>query len=211
MSKKAGALSERFRTVWFMALITFVSISIVASIHLATADIVERNATLFMKRAVAEAAGLPPFAEAASLLEWYDASVKPTPAGGTPDYYLVQDEARGISNARVFVRTGAGLWGPIRAVAGLSADLSTFTGVTFVDQNETPGLGARISEAWFREQFKGKTGPLRAVPEHTRSASPEEFDAITGATITTTAVRDILNELAAEARGRTAAAAAGGN
>ena len=59
----------------------------------------------------------------------------------------------------------------------------------------------RISEDWFRSQFAGKTGPFVLVPEGTRSTSPEEMDAITGATVTSKAVRDMMNAVRTEAAG----------
>ena len=75
---------------------------------------------------------------------------------------------------------------------GYQDDLQTLTGVDFTRQNETPGLGARIMEVWFREQFRGKTGPFTMVPEGTVS-STSEFDAITGASRTSAAVLKMMN------------------
>jgi Na+-transporting NADH:ubiquinone oxidoreductase subunit C len=93
----------------------------------------------------------------------------------------------------VFIRTGPGLWGDITATVGLDQDLERLTGVDFLKQVETPGLGARISEDWFREQFRGKRGPFTTVAEG-QPTQENEFDAITGATLTTNFVKDILNE-----------------
>ena len=96
---------------------------------------------------------------------------------------------------------GPGLWGQIEGVAGLNSDLDRLTGVDFTVQIETPGLGGRIVELWFREQFRGKTGPLSRVPERTEGEGANQFDAITGATITSTAVEDMLNRVFEEAPG----------
>ena len=49
---------------------------------------------------------------------------------------------------------------------------------------ETPGLGAKALDAEFTEQFVGKTPPLK----------PEDIDGISGATVTTEAVLQALNE-----------------
>ena len=38
----------------------------------------------------------------------------------------------------------AGIWAPIRGVVGVSSDLKTV--LIAYEQNETPGLGARIAE-----------------------------------------------------------------
>ena len=153
-----------------------------------------------MKRAVREAAGLAPQPNAGALEDWYAESVTAEPNASQPVHFRVRDAGTGESTAFVFVRRGAGLWGTITAVVGLTPDCSEVTGVTFVDHNETPGLGARISEDWFKRQFRGKAGRLTTVPEGTGTLSSREFDAITGATITSTAVRDIMNAALAEAR-----------
>ena len=51
---------------------------------------------------------------------------------------------------------------------------------------ETPGLGARALEDDFRKQFIGKKIPVAI----------EEIDAITGATVTTTAVVNAISQIA---------------
>jgi Na+-transporting NADH:ubiquinone oxidoreductase subunit C len=75
---------------------------------------------------------------------------------------------------------------------GFDARLEKLTGVDFLKQAETPGLGARIGESWFREQFRGKRGPFSTVGEG-EPAAENQFDAITGATLTSNFVKDLLN------------------
>ena len=43
--------------------------------------------------------------------------------------------------------------GKIDAVIGIKRDFKELTGISFTANNETPGLGARITEKWFCEQF----------------------------------------------------------
>jgi len=97
------------------------------------------------------------------------------------------------NNEKITVHTvsGSGLWGEIIAHIGFKTD-GSISGISFIKQSETPGLGARIDEIWFKEQFRGKTAPLKFVPEG-KSSSNDEFDAITGATVTTTAVKNMVN------------------
>jgi len=190
---RPGKLRERTTTVLFMLAVTFVSISIVSALHLATAETVRQNESLFMKRAVLEACGMDDVSDRDTVLGRYAEWVPADADGESNGVLKLTDPETGDLTGYVFVRDGAGLWGTITAVVGMDTELSSFTGVTFVKQNETPGLGARIDEDWFKKQFRGKTGPFTFVDEGTQSASATEFDAITGATITTRAVRDILN------------------
>ena len=92
----------------------------------------------------------------------------------------------------MIIKTGAGLWGDITATVGFDADLESFVGLEIIDQNETPGLGGRIGEVWFKEQFRGKRPPLATVPEGD-PASDAQFQAITGASYSTAAIQDIMN------------------
>ena len=49
-----------------------------------------------------------------------------------------------------------GFWGPIDGYLGVDSRAERILGIAFTRQGETPGLGGRIVEAWFREQFRGK-------------------------------------------------------
>ena len=109
----------------------------------------------------------------------------------TPDltYYTYADGDSTRGYAVPF--TGAGLWGAIRGFLSVTPALDTVQGLVFLEQNETPGLGGRIDEQWFRDQFRGQS-LLQPV------AYGDGIDAITGATSSSTAVLRIVNEVAAE-------------
>lgn len=101
------------------------------------------------------------------------------------------DEAYGYA----FPIEGNGLWGSIHGFAAVSTDYSTLLGIDFISHNETPGLGGRISEPIFKDQFKqlslsGSEGDYIIF----RPAIGGNVDTITGATGTAKAVREILNE-----------------
>ncbi len=185
-------LKESLRTAGFMFGLTLVVITCVSALQLATAERVNRNAALFLQRAVMEVSGVPVPEDPAAVGAWFRQSVDAEPASA-PIRFRVRDAATGAVSATVYTRQGRGLWGLITAVVGLDPAKGTFRQIRFLDQNETPGLGARITEAWFMGQIEGKTGPFVLKPEGTRSSAPTEIDGITGATITSAAVRDMLN------------------
>ncbi len=187
-------LKEGLRTAGFMFGLTLVVITCVSALQLATAARVERNAALFLQRAVMEVSGVPVPQDAAAVGDWFRRSVDAEPAAA-PTRFRVRDPETGAVRAMVYRRQGRGLWGLITAVVGVDPERRTFRQIRFLVQNETPGLGARITEAWFTHQIEGKTGPFVLKPEGTRSAAPTEIDGITGATITSVAVRDMLNGL----------------
>lgn len=191
-------LIKSLRAAGFMGVLSLVLISCVAALHLATAEQVERNADLFQQRAVLEAAGVSLPATPAAVAELYLQTVTAEPADA-PERFYVHDAPHGDVRAIVFKRHGRGLWGVIDAVVAYRPATHDFGEIRFLDHNETPGLGARIEEPWFQRQIAGKTGPFVLRPEGTGSDAPTEIDAITGATITSTAVRDLLNAVARDA------------
>lgn len=93
---------------------------------------------------------------------------------------------------------GKGFWAPIRGVVGVAKDLKTITGISFYEQTETPGLGARIEEVDFREQFEGLSianpdKPIGIRPVSV-TLSNHEIHAITGATQTCVRLETLINE-----------------
>ena len=207
MSDAAPTVSffkERIFPVLFMLLVTVVFIAVVSGIHLATRDNVLRNEQLYLKRAVLFAAGLSVPNDAEGQDDIYN-NVVVEVRDKEENLLYYEITSNGDVTGYVFLSVGAGLWGEIETVVGMDAELGRLTGVDFTKQNETPGLGARITEEWFKLQFQGKKGPLSTVPEGTEDNSDTEFDAITGATQTSNAVQQIVNrtiETAPEIIGR---------
>ena len=95
---------------------------------------------------------------------------------------------------------GAGLWGPVWGYIGLESDLETIKIACFGHKGETPGLGAKITDepAVFANLFKGKkVGKGDVKFEVKKSADPKgtsEVNAISGATITSTAAGNMVNQ-----------------
>lgn len=79
----------------------------------------------------------------------------------------------------------------IELLVGFNADVSEITGIFVVYQKETPGLGSKITEESWNGQFVGKStaGPLEVG---SRNAAAN-IDSISGATISSVAVTDIVN------------------
>ena len=58
--------------------------------------------------------------------------------------------------AYIFPIYGQGLWDWIAGFLALSDDLNTIRGVSFSHKQETPGLGARITDAEVQQRYVGK-------------------------------------------------------
>jgi len=129
---------------------------------------------------------------------------------GMAYYNAYADKAKSILLGCVFKTVANGYSSKIEIIAGVTRD-GQITGIKVLSQEETPGLGARVDEIlskktlwhvfkssqltvdsseqrpWFCEQFRGKAlGELKNV------------QAITGATITSTAVVKAVRNKAQE-------------
>lgn len=93
---------------------------------------------------------------------------------------------------------GPGFWAQIRGVIGIAADKKTITGISFYEQNETPGLGGEIVKQDFRNQFIGKRLADTDTPLEIRMQSvpldESSVHAVTGATQTSTRLARFMNE-----------------
>ena len=97
---------------------------------------------------------------------------------------------------------GMGLWGPISGYIALNEDKATVYGAYFNHESETAGLGAEIKDnvVW-QEKFQGKkvfaSGDDKTIAlgvEKNVTDPATQVDAVTGATLTSNGVRDMLHE-----------------
>lgn len=115
-----------------------------------------------------------------------------------------KDKVGGELKAYVIRIAGSGFQGLVAMQIALSPDLKTIVGshVVEFEIGETPGLGFRMTEDWFWQQF----AQMQTEPkiEYVKFRAPDQpkkpyqFDAITGATFTSTTVRDLLNQAIAK-------------
>ena len=84
-----------------------------------------------------------------------------------------------------------GYGGDIQVSVGIQSD-GTVTGVSFLSISETAGLGMKAKEDSFSSQFAGKQVESFEVTK-TGATSDDQIDAISGATITSSAVTSAVN------------------
>ena len=95
---------------------------------------------------------------------------------------------------------GKGLWGPVWGYLALESDGNTVVGATFDHKSETPGLGAEITTPMFTDQFPGKkiseAGIFKSISVVKAGTSAGDYavDGISGGTITSNGVNDMLTD-----------------
>ena len=191
--KRESFAKKRIYPVVFMLLVTVAFISVTTVIYTFTKDTIKLNERLRLKRAVLYAAGVHLPGDPSEIEKAFDDRVTEVrDETGRVRYFEIRGEESPDIESYVVIQTGAGLWGEITAGVGFDRDLESFRGLEVIDQNETPGLGGRIDEAWFKEQFRGKRPPMSTVPEGDPAAG-NQFQAITGASYSTEAIQNIVN------------------
>ena len=99
---------------------------------------------------------------------------------------------------------GAGLWGGLWGYISVNKDGKTVFGSYYNHESETAGLGARIAEQWFQDEFKGKTiydaegnailGVYKKGKAPASLSADSYVDAVTGATLTSNGVNDMIQK-----------------
>lgn len=196
--------------VVFMVLLTAVYTAVLALISVNTAETIEAQESLQIKRSVLYALGatLPGssqspfeaekeaveavFSEQMTAVPYSAEKMDDAPTGEQRVYYAYTPKEAQAPTGYVFSFSGKGLWGTIRGYIAVDSQLSRMLGIDFIAHSETPGLGGRIDEDVFKAQFRGlplnETDTVVFTP-----AAGGTLDAITGATLTSDSVRRIVN------------------
>lgn len=179
--------------VWFMFFVTAICSLLLIGLSRGTSRRVEANQQLAFEKAVL---AVFPEIEYQTDLEAHqvfeERFEKSEEAGGA--YVYRKDGAVGGYAVPI---SGKGFWATIAGIVGVAQDGRTVTGISFFEQNETPGLGARIIEPEFTRQFEGlelqsPPQPVDVRPPGT-PLSAGEVHAISGATQTCVRLEEIIN------------------
>ena len=124
-----------------------------------------------------------------------------------PIYYTVKDSKDKVV-AYAYVVYGKelkvkGFGGPIDGVVVFDPNLTKIIGIGIVDDRETPGFGSKAHDYEFRKYFQGfptNVEKIVYVKDREPHTSKGEVKAITGATITTKAIVDLVFKAIKEAK-----------
>jgi electron transport complex protein RnfG len=110
------------------------------------------------------------------------------------DYSVLQEAYWGVSDGE---RVGITVYMIVKGYStglnitvGINSD-GTVSGVSIGSHSETPGLGAKAADPSYLAQYDGLTPPATVVKSAPQNAG--DVQAVTGATITSTAVADAVN------------------
>ncbi|MFP3953399.1 MAG: RnfABCDGE type electron transport complex subunit G [Candidatus Bipolaricaulota bacterium] len=182
-------MKKELMMVSVLLLVATISAVVLGLVNVTTKPIIERNEAEVLRKAVLQSMEIA--SEPGGIEEAFKDEVETKEINGRTVYLRYDDEG-GLENV-AFAVSGSGFQGQIQALIALKPDMKTIEGIEILNQQETPGLGARITEEDFLQQFKGKVIDPEILIVQGGSSGNSEVDAITGATRTSKAVQNIVN------------------
>lgn len=195
-------MKKRLFSICYMFFITLFFTSIVSGVKVVNQGRIENNQRAKLQKIILRVLQISGEGKLSDdrVNQIFETRIRSVQVKGTTLYLGYEKDGKTIMGY-AFPVGGPGFWGPISGMVAVDSLASKILGIAFYRHSETPGLGARITEDWFKNQFKDL--PIYPVesgkkifylrPEGTGKAL-NELDAVTGATGTSRAVEAFLNK-----------------
>ena len=194
-------MKKRLYSIVFMFVLTFVFAAVVSAVKVHNEERIQINQQVKLQRVILKVLGVPVDEKAPNrvVIQAFERRVKAIEVK-QQTLYVGYGEGDKQITGYAFPVGGAGFWGPVYGMVSVDPEASRIMGIAFYRHSETPGLGARITETWFTQQFAGL--PIFPVEGDKKifflkpagpGKGPNELDAITGATGTSRAVEAFVN------------------
>lgn len=189
-----------FQQAWLVLVLSLAFGGMLAGIQLALGPAIEANkineSLLKVPELVLGAAQAQNLAPGA--LEINPLAVEVAKPGKTVRYSVYEAKRDGKLAGWVAKTAGAGYADKIELLIGFDPQVQTITGLFVLDQKETPGLGNKIVTDVWRAQFLQKSTAQALAAVKGKAAAANQIDAVTGATISSKSVTDIINTAVAD-------------
>lgn len=192
----SGLKNSKLGQAWLILLLSLVFGGMLAAVQLTLTPQIEAN-KLAETRAKVPSLLVEKLKETGTtLINFHDIAVQR--GGQTVNYTVAEAIQDNEFKGWVIKASGTGYADKIELLVGVDPKLEKIGGIFVLDQKETPGLGSKITEPDWTAQFNQKSLAQPLVASKTKATQPNEIDAITGATISSVAVTDIINTAVAD-------------
>ncbi len=180
-------MKEKIKMIIFILILGTILTAVLVAVNDYTFDIIKQNNKIKTQKNILKVFNLPYSENNIDKIFQNNISEK-----------IIKDKKFYINNKTgdiAFKISGNGFQGEIISIVAIYPDLETILGLTIVQQVETPGLGGRISEQEFLDQFKNKkfSPQIKFMPKG-KAKKENEVDQITGATISCNELEKIINK-----------------
>jgi len=182
--------------VVFMVAVTAVFTFLLAFINASTIDEIKRQEDLALQRSILYVFNIP-YDETNDdeVTKLYLENITTEVKEDRTIYFYKEN---GVLIGYAFQFSGSGLWGSITGHIAFVPSFDKILGVNFIAHSETPGLGGRIDELWYKDQFRDIVPNENGEAIVYRPADGGNVDAITGATLTSKSVKNMINSFIPE-------------
>ena len=177
--------NKTFKEIALPAIMLFI-IALVCTALLAGTNLLTKDKIADLEVQAAMEAKKAVFADAAA---FSDEMIVNYDGKDIPYYEALDSEGNVIGY--VFATTTKSYGGDVTCMVGISCADNKITGVELTTINDTPGLGMKAKGADFLNQYVGRSGEIGV---NKNASTDTEIKAISGATITSTAVTDAVND-----------------
>ncbi|KAB3529061.1 FMN-binding protein [Alkaliphilus serpentinus] len=183
-----------YKSIMFMLIISVIFTGSLAIINELTANKIEMNLEMKQQKSLLYVLGFSVENQTAvEVSNLYNEAIEVKESEDITYYLGYRDDSL---VGYVFPFGGDAVWGFLKGFIALDPSLTKIIGIDFLSHSETPGLGGRIDEEGFKEQFRGvvlNTEDLQEFIKY-RPNPGGQVDAISGATGTSNAVKRIIND-----------------
>lgn len=178
--------------VWFILILGTLTSVVFVGMEVWTRPLIDANAANELKSIVLSANDIS--FTTGNISSVFDENIE-TEKVGEYTFYVEKNSGR-VS----YQFSGGGVWGPIIGIITLENDRETIRQIRIMQQEETPGLGGVVADLKYLAKYVG----IMIVPQievnipDSAANKPNEVDSITGATRTSKAFEQILNDSYAE-------------
>ncbi|MBO4589187.1 MAG: FMN-binding protein [Bacteroidales bacterium] len=180
--------TNRYMLLYSLALVAVLAVVLsVTAVALKPRE--ERNRQIEQQQMILKTIGLE--CAKSETAQAYDRHITEAQCDGQTYYRYDCDGRQGI----ILPLHGTGLWGPIWGYLALDCS-DNVVGAVFDHKGETPGLGGEIATDKFAQRFVGKCmdeHPIYLI-KNADKKNPYQVDAISGGTMTSNGVTQMLEE-----------------
>jgi len=208
--KKPAWQAKALKMVLVLVAVIVVSVGALEAAYYSTLGTITQNQARKVQLGVLSVLGFDTSPEGLSARFEQQVTTEAFPQAGGKTFVVWTGKKDGQTSGYAVRMRGGAFQGIVDIVIGYTPDLSQTTGLEVIETGETPGLGGEMTtcrpDYCFKKEFDHlSTEPRVEFIKYREPEKPNQFKAITGATFSSTAIRNFVNKALSRLRALQAA------